>query len=47
MACFGGSFGGVLAKRICVAPGKVEKAVLVVPVYFLRKRSWQEQDEFL
>lgn len=30
--CFGGSFGGgVLAKLICVAPEKVEKAVLVVP----------------
>lgn len=32
MPCFGGSFGGgVLAKRICVAPEKVEKAVLLVP----------------
>ena len=30
--CFGGSFGGgVLAKLICVAPEKIEKAVLVVP----------------
>lgn len=30
--CFGGSFGGgVLAKLMCVAPQKVEKAVLVVP----------------
>ncbi len=32
MPCFGGSFGGgVLAKLICVAPEKVEKAVFVVP----------------
>ncbi len=32
MPCFGGSFGGgVLGKLICVAPEKVEKAVLVVP----------------
>lgn len=32
MPCFGGSFGGgVLAKLICVAPEKIEKAVLVVP----------------
>lgn len=32
MPCFGGSFGGgVLAKLICTAPEKVEKAVLVVP----------------
>lgn len=32
MSCFGGSFGGgVLAKFICVAPKKIEKAVLVVP----------------
>ncbi len=32
MSCFGGSFGGgVLAKLICVAPEKIEKAVLVVP----------------
>jgi len=32
MSCFGGSFGGgVLAKLICVAPKKIEKAVLVVP----------------
>ncbi len=32
MPCFGGSFGGgVLAKLMCVAPEKVEKAVLVVP----------------
>lgn len=32
MLCLGGSFGGgVLAKLICVAPKKVEKAVLVVP----------------
>lgn len=30
--CFGGSFGGgVLAKLICIAPEKVEKAVFVVP----------------
>lgn len=30
--CFGGSFGaGVLAKTMCVAPEKVEKAVLCVP----------------
>lgn len=32
MLCFGGSFGGgILAKLMCVAPQKVEKAVLVVP----------------
>ena len=32
MLCFGGSFGGgVLAKLMCVAPQKVQKAVLVVP----------------
>lgn len=32
ISCFGGSFGGgVLAKLICIAPEKVEKAVLVVP----------------
>ena len=32
ISCFGGSFGGgVLAKLMCVAPEKVEKAVLVVP----------------
>lgn len=32
IACFGGSFGGgVLAKLMCVAPEKIEKAVLVVP----------------
>jgi len=32
MPCFGGSFGGgVLAKLICAAPEKIEKAVLVVP----------------
>ncbi|MGN0509873.1 MAG: alpha/beta fold hydrolase [Ruminococcus sp.] len=30
--CFGASFGGgILAKLMCVAPQKVEKAVLVVP----------------
>lgn len=32
MCCFGGSFGGgILAKLMCVAPEKVEKAVLLVP----------------
>lgn len=32
ISCFGGSFGGgVLAKLICVAPKKIEKAVLIVP----------------
>lgn len=32
MCCFGGSFGGgVLVKLMCVAPQKVEKAVLIVP----------------
>lgn len=32
MPCFGGSFGGgVLGKLLCVAPEKIEKAVLVVP----------------
>lgn len=32
MFCFGGSFGGgILTKLMCVAPQKVEKAVLVVP----------------
>lgn len=32
MCCFGGSFGGgILAKLMCVAPEKVEKAVLIVP----------------
>lgn len=32
IACFGGSYGGgILAKLMCVAPKKVEKAVLVVP----------------
>ena len=32
MPCFGGSFGGgVVAKLICAAPEKVEKAALVVP----------------
>lgn len=32
MLCFGGSYGGgVLAKLMCVAPGRVERAVLVVP----------------
>lgn len=35
MCCFGGSFGGgVLAKLMCVAPQKVEKAVLLVPAGF-------------
>lgn len=30
--CFGGSFGaGILAKMMCVAPEKVEKALLIVP----------------
>ncbi|QSX07401.1 alpha/beta hydrolase [Sedimentibacter sp. zth1] len=30
--CFGGSFGGgVLAKLMCVAPEKVDRAVLIVP----------------
>lgn len=30
--CFGGSFGaGILAKTMCVAPEKIEKAVLYVP----------------
>lgn len=32
IACFGGSFGGgILAKLMCVAPEKVDKAVLLVP----------------
>lgn len=32
IACYGGSFGGgVLAKLICVAPQKINKAVFVVP----------------
>jgi len=32
MDCLGGSFGGgILAKLMCVAPEKVEKAVLIVP----------------
>lgn len=32
VCCFGGSFGGgVLAKLLCVAPEKIEKAVLAVP----------------
>ena len=32
ISCFGGSFGGgILAKLMCVAPEKVEKAVLIVP----------------
>lgn len=32
IACFGGSFGGgILAKLMCVAPKKVERAVLLVP----------------
>ena len=32
MLCFGGSFGGgILAKLMCYAPNKVEKAVLIVP----------------
>lgn len=30
--CFGGSFGGgIVAKLMCVAPEKIEKAVLIVP----------------
>lgn len=32
IACLGGSFGGgILAKLMCVAPQKIEKAVLIVP----------------
>ena len=32
MACFGTSFGaGILAKAMCVSPGKIERAVLLVP----------------
>ena len=32
IACFGGSFGGgILAKLLCTAPQKVEKAVFIVP----------------
>jgi len=32
MNCLGGSFGGgILAKLMCVAPEKIEKAVLIVP----------------
>lgn len=32
IACLGGSFGGgILAKMMCVAPQKVDKAVLIVP----------------
>lgn len=32
IACFGGSFGGgILAKTMCVSPGKIKKAVLYVP----------------
>ena len=32
IACFGGSFGGgILAKLMCVAPQKIDKAVLIVP----------------
>ena len=32
MRCIGGSFGaGILAKLMCAAPGKVERAVLFVP----------------
>ena len=32
MVCIGGSFGGgILAKLMCVAPEKIEKAVLLVP----------------
>lgn len=32
MCCFGGSFGGgIVAKLMCIAPQKVEKAVLLVP----------------
>lgn len=32
IACFGGSFGGgILAKLMCVAPKKIDKAVLIVP----------------
>ena len=33
MRCIGGSFGaGILAKLMCAAPGKVERAVLFVPL---------------
>lgn len=32
IACLGGSYGGgILAKLMCVAPEKIEKAVLIVP----------------
>lgn len=32
IACFGGSFGGgILAKLMCVAPQKIDRAVLIVP----------------
>lgn len=32
ISCFGGSFGGsILAKLMCTAPEKIEKAVLLVP----------------
>lgn len=32
IACLGGSFGGgILAKLMCVAPHKIDKAVLIVP----------------
>lgn len=32
IACLGGSFGGgILAKLMCVAPQKIDKAVLIVP----------------
>lgn len=32
MRCFGGSFGaGIIAKAMCVAPDKIERAVLYVP----------------
>lgn len=32
ICCFGGSFGaGILAKTMCVAPEKIEKAVLYIP----------------
>ncbi len=32
IACLGGSFGGgILAKLMCIAPSKIDKAVLIVP----------------
>ena len=35
VGCVGGSYGGgILAKLMCVAPGKIEKAVLIVPSGF-------------